>query len=159
MTLASHVCHGVSNHRKRDNLFSGLFRPTTKRTSRLTLTGLLWGKSAADRRISLIHKGSVMWKLFSCDYVISYQMRRTRDHFGYMLRNERLPQYLEWPLYLCWGNNPIPKGAQKMEPYTIFIELLEWSSFRIEMGVHILTKDGWWFGTTKRSTTDVHIVA
>ena len=77
------------------------------------------------RPVDFPHKGPVMWKPFSCDYVISYQMGPTRDHFGYGLRNERPPPYLDLPLYFWWGNNPISKKvAPKMELYNIFLWVL-----------------------------------
>ena len=41
ITITSHDCHGVYNHRQRDCLF----RMTTKKTSKLRVTGPLWGES------------------------------------------------------------------------------------------------------------------
>ena len=38
----SHERHGVSDHRQLDRLFHGLFKLTTKETSKLCITGPLW---------------------------------------------------------------------------------------------------------------------
>ena len=46
--MASHGRHGVFNLRKGNDLFSNLFRLTTKKISRLYITGLLWEAFTSD---------------------------------------------------------------------------------------------------------------
>ena len=64
ITAASHRRHFVSNHRHINRLLNSLFSSTSKKTSKLQVTILLWGESTSKDCWPLIPftNGPVMWK-------------------------------------------------------------------------------------------------
>ena len=52
VAVTSRECYGVSNHRQLDCLSNSLYRLTSKDTSKLRITGRLWGESTGDRWFS-----------------------------------------------------------------------------------------------------------
>ena len=44
ITVMLHECHGIQNHHQLDCLFNNIIRLTTKNTSKLRITGSLWGE-------------------------------------------------------------------------------------------------------------------
>ena len=59
---------GVSNHRRPNGLFNRLFKPRSKKTSKLRVTGLCEGNLPVTGGFP--HKGPVMRKMFQFDDVI-----------------------------------------------------------------------------------------
>ena len=51
--MMSHECQGISNHWQLYCLFNIFIRPTLKKTSKLCISGLLWGESNNDWWIPL----------------------------------------------------------------------------------------------------------
>ena len=70
IAVTLHERHGVPDHRI-DCLLYSLFMLTSKETSKVHITGALWGESP---RVASPHKGLVMWKLFSCHDVIMWRL-------------------------------------------------------------------------------------
>ena len=63
--------HGVSNHQPLDCLFYALFKLTSKKTSKVRVTGPLWGK-IHRWPVNFPHKGPVTRKMFPFDDVIMF---------------------------------------------------------------------------------------
>ena len=70
ITWMSHECHSVSNHWLLYCLFYSFFWLITKKTSRPSITGPLWGESLHNLWRDCPHKGPVMMKMSSCHDVI-----------------------------------------------------------------------------------------
>ena len=66
---------GVSNHHPHGCLLNRLFRRTSKKTSKLRVTGLCVGKSPGP--VNSPHKGPITRKMFPFDDVISQSVRAT----------------------------------------------------------------------------------
>ena len=82
ITMASHLQehHGVSNHWQLDCLFKNLFRLTTTQTSKLCISGPMWGESTGHYwsfvmgihwwPVDSHHKGPVTQKTLLCHDII-----------------------------------------------------------------------------------------
>ena len=99
----SHECHGISNHWQLHCLFTHLFRRTSKKTSKLSITGPLCGESTSDQWIPHT-KEPVTWKKTS----ISIHLHDN----ALSLPSQSACKILSWfllapinPIVLSWGGH------------------------------------------------------
>ena len=90
--MASHNRRGISHYRQLDCLLSALFRITTKKTTKLYITGFLWGElPVTSQRVGNAERVSMSWR-------------------HYMLR-ERTPECISVIIWICEIIAQLPKLA------------------------------------------------
>ena len=84
IAVTLHELHGIWNHHKLDCLFNILSRHTTKKTSKLYITGSLVGEFLLWEGNPLVvspHKGPLMWKVFLYHNVIKNIIQPDTQYF------------------------------------------------------------------------------
>ena len=75
VTVMSHERHGIPNHHQVNCFLISLLRLTTKKPSKVCITGPLWGESTGHQwPVDFPHKGPVVRKDISCcDPIMTYR--------------------------------------------------------------------------------------